>query len=110
MGLITGSLCLSKIPKDKIKEGKDGNMYLNICIADRREPDTYGNTHAIYVSQDKEEREAKADKCYIGSGKLYEPNPAPTAEQIAQMPAMNQAEALPWETGEQFPLPTEEEL
>lgn len=52
MGLINCSICLSDIKKveEKIKVGKDGRKYLNICIAERREPDTHGNTHTIYVS------------------------------------------------------------
>ena len=31
----------------------------------------YGETHTLYVSQTKEEREAKDDKKYVGSGKEY---------------------------------------
>ena len=29
-------------------------------------------THTVYIQQSKEEREAKADKIYMGSGKAYE--------------------------------------
>lgn len=95
--LILGSICLSNIPKDEhIKLGKDGKKYLNICIAERREPDKHGNTHTIYVSQTKEEREAKTDKKYIGSGKLYDPNPAPTPEQVAEMPTADDVDDLPF--------------
>ena len=94
--LILGSICLSDIPKEKIKAAANGKKYLNICIAERREPDQYENTHTIYVSQTKEEREAKANKCYIGSGKLYDPNPAPNAEQVAQMPPADDVDDLPF--------------
>ena len=85
--LILGSICLSDIPKEKIKAATNGKKYLNICIAERREPDQYDNTHTIYVSQDKEERDAKTNKCYIGSGRAYNPQPAAaTPEAVDQMP------------------------
>ena len=96
--LILGSICLSDIPKDEhIKIGKDSKKYLNICITERRKPDKYGNTHTIYVSQDKEEREAKANKCYIGSGRAYNPQPAAaTPEAVDQMPPADVVDDLPF--------------
>lgn len=95
--LIVGSICLTDIPKEKIKAGKNGKKYLNICIAGRREPDQYGNTHAVYVSQTKEERDAKADKCYIGSGRAHDPQPvAATPESVEQMPTAEYVDDLPF--------------
>lgn len=96
--LILGSICLSDIPKDDyIKIGKDGKKYLNVCIAERREADPYGNTHTIYVSQTKEERNAQLKKCYIGSGRVYDPNPtAATPEAVAQMPPAEEVDDLPF--------------
>ena len=69
--LITGSICLSDIPKDKIQTGKNGKKYLNICISELQNVSAYGDTHTIYVSQSKEDRQAKAPKTYIGHGKNY---------------------------------------
>lgn len=95
--LILGAICLSEIPKEKIKAAANGKKYLNICIAERREPDQYENTHTIYVSQDKEERAAKADKCYIGAGRAYNPQPvAATPEAIDQLPQAEEVDDLPW--------------
>ena len=95
--LILASICLSDIPKEKIKAAANSKKYLNICIAERREPDQYDNTHTIYVSQDKEERDAKADKKYIGSGRAYNPQPAaPTPEAVDQMPPANDVDDLPF--------------
>lgn len=95
--LILGSICLSDIPKEKIKAASNGKKYLNICIAERREPDQYGNTHTIYCSQEKEEREAKADKKYIGSGRAYNPQPAAaTPEAVSQMPPADDVDSLPF--------------
>lgn len=97
MGLINCSVCLSDIPKDKIKEGRDGRKYLNICVAERRTPDQYDNTHTIYVSQDKDERIAKAEKKYIGSGRAYNPQPvAATPEAVEQMPSAGYVDDLPF--------------
>lgn len=95
--LILGSICLSDIPKEKIKASANGKKYLNICIAKRREPDNYDNTHTIYVSQTKEERETKAPKSYIGSGRLYDPQPeVNTPEEVDQMPPADDLDDLPF--------------
>lgn len=77
--LITGSICLSDIPKDKIQTGKNGKKYLNICISELQNVSAYGDTHTIYVSQSKEDRQAKAPKTYIGHGKNYAAAQAPQA-------------------------------
>lgn len=95
--LILASICLSEIPKEKIKVAANGKKYLNVCIAERREADQYGNTHAIYCSQEKEEREAKAEKKYIGSGRAYNPQPvAATPEAVDQMPPADDVDDLPF--------------
>lgn len=96
--LITLSVCLTDIPKEKIKQADNGKKYLNICVAKRRETDQYGNTHTVYVSQTKEEREAKADKVYIGSAKEYVFTPtAATSESVDAMPpADDNDDSLPF--------------
>jgi len=68
--MINTSINLSKIPKDKIIDGKKGK-YLNVTIDQLKEPDAYGNTHTVYISQTKEERAAKVAKVYLGSGKEF---------------------------------------
>lgn len=95
--LILGSICLSDIPREKIKAAANGKKYLNICIAERREADQYGNTHTIYVSQEKEERAARAEKKYIGSGRAYNPQPvAATPEAVSQLPPADDVDDLPF--------------
>lgn len=69
--MINISLCLSDLPEEKINKGKNGKKYINLCVAARRQPDPYGNTHALWVSQTKEERDTKAPKTYVGNGKEY---------------------------------------
>lgn len=92
---ITASLCLSDIPKEAIKVGNNGKKYLSIVIAEGREPDAYGNTHYITLSQTKEQRDAKEKKIYLGNGKAYIPQPITpvTAEDVANMPSVSEEEA-----------------
>jgi len=84
-GIITGSINLSNIPKDKIIEGKKGKYYpISISIND--ELDQFGNQGPIMVSQSKEEREAKSAKTYLGNIKVVwgngvMPDPAPRDNQ-----------------------------
>ena len=86
--LINVTICVSDIPRDKIKLVESGKKYMNIVIASRRETDQYGHTHTVYMSQSKEEREAKKDKVYIGSGKAYQPTGAATSESVDSAPAV----------------------
>ena len=80
--MINISICLSDLPKKKKKKEKNGKKYINLCIAARRQPDQYGNTHAIWVSQSKEERENKAEKVYVGNGKEYSLTHSSTDEEL----------------------------
>ena len=70
-GIITGSINLSNIPKDKIIEGKKGK-YLPISISINDELDQFGNQGPISVSQSKEEREAGEERPPIlGNVKVF---------------------------------------
>ena len=95
--LINMSICLSDIPKGKIKVGKNGKKYLSLSLARRREPDQFGQTHAVYVSQSKEEREAKENRTYLGSGKeiAFSGNPIPP-KAVESMPVMDNNDDLPF--------------
>jgi hypothetical protein len=95
MSLINISICLSDIPKDKIKQADNGKKYINLVVAERKEVSQYGETHTVFVSQDKEEREAKKDKSYVGGGKEFKPTPV-TAEAIEIMPAATELDDLPF--------------
>ena len=67
--IINFSIDLNKIPKDKIIIGKKGK-YLPITLSVNDEVDQYGNQGPVVVGQSKEEREAKADKVYLGNAKV----------------------------------------
>ena len=89
-GIIKGSINLSMIPKDKIIQGKKGK-YLPVSITVNDEEDQFGNFGPIIVDQTKEEREAKAEKTYLGNVKVVWTNgenvaPAPKQESAAGTP------------------------
>ena len=65
-GLVNISLDLSKIDKTKIKDGK----YLNAIVAIGDDTNQYGQNASVYISQTKEEREAKSNRVYFGNGKV----------------------------------------
>jgi len=67
--IIATSIDLTKIPKDKIIDGKKGK-YLPITITLNDEPDQFGNNGPITVQQTTEERSAKAEKVYLGNVKV----------------------------------------
>lgn len=56
--ILTGSICLSDIPKELFKkvECKDGStkIYLNVAILERKRPSTYGHTHVMSCSPKQE--------------------------------------------------------
>lgn len=72
--MITISICLSDIPAEARHKANNGKIYANFCIDERKEPDKLGNTHSVWISQTKEERQAKTEKKYVGSGKEYKFN------------------------------------
>ena len=67
--IIATSIDLTKIPKDKIIEGKKGK-YLPITITLNDELDQFGNQGPVSVQQTKEERDAKTAKTYLGNVKV----------------------------------------
>lgn len=68
MSVINCKLNTEKVPRDKYFKGANGT-YLDFVVAERREPDQYGNTHYIYI-WDK----ATNSKIFIGGGKVKEFN------------------------------------
>ena len=86
--ILATSIDLTKIPKDKIIEGKKG-QYLPITISLNDDLDQFGNQGNMTISQSKEERDAKADKSYLGNVKVVWTNgdnvaAAPREEQQTQ--------------------------
>lgn len=95
--LINLSICLSDIPKERIKLANNGKKYLAITVQDLREADEYGNTHSVYATQTKEEREAKEKRTYIGRGKEFVFQSArPSVEQVVELPVAEDIDDLPF--------------
>ena len=67
--LINASIRVDKLPKEKFVKGKDGAVYYNLTISVQDET-RYGNNVAFMDSQNKEERDAKVAKTYLGNGKV----------------------------------------
>ena len=67
--IITYSLRVDKLPKEKFIAGKDGAVYVNLVMTVNDET-RYGNNASVTISQTQEEREAKKPKEYIGNGKV----------------------------------------
>tara|TARA_B100000214_G_scaffold63956_1_gene42166 strand:+ start:2824 stop:3138 length:315 start_codon:yes stop_codon:yes gene_type:complete len=67
--IISSNIDLTKINKSKIYEGKKGKYY-PITIVLNDEPGQYGDSGYIMTEQTKDERDAKAQKEYLGNVKV----------------------------------------
>ena len=67
--IISASINLESIPKDKIVIGKKGK-YLNIIVSVNDETDRFGYNANVSVGQTKEERDNNEKKVYLGNGKV----------------------------------------
>ena len=66
--LLSVKIDVTKIDKSRLFQGKKGT-YLDADIWINDEQDKFGNDASVSMSQTKEEREAKAQKIYIGSAR-----------------------------------------
>ena len=67
--LISISLDVTKIPRDKIIAHKNGSKYVALDVWINDDPDQFGNDCSVNIRQTKEERDAKGKKTYCGNGK-----------------------------------------
>lgn len=70
MIILSGSICLDDIPKDKITKSKNGKRYLNISQYLNNDLNNYGNHGSIYVKQNQSEIDSKANMQFIGNSKV----------------------------------------
>jgi hypothetical protein len=66
MVTLTGSICLSDIPKEFITTAENGKKYLRIEIHEKKEADQWNNTHYIQVDTYKDGKRAD-QKYYLGN-------------------------------------------
>lgn len=93
--LINVSINLDKLDKSKIIKGKKGNYYqLTLSVQD--ETSAYGDNASIFDTQSKEERDAKANRNYVGNGSVIWTDgnivAAERKQQPAQEPAVEEAD------------------
>lgn len=95
--LISASLDLAKITKDRIKVTDKGQKFLNIDIWINDEPNQYGQNVSINEQQTKDERDRKDKKNYIGNGKTMDQTASKPANVTASRPKHNeQTDGLPF--------------
>jgi hypothetical protein len=68
-GLLSVSINVADLPKEKFVQGKKGTYY-NFTISVNDDTNQFGQNVSLFDSQTKEEREAKKSKTYIGNGKV----------------------------------------
>lgn len=80
------SLCLSDIPREKMRKGSNGKIYANITVGMRKEPDQWGRDLKVFMTPTEEDKKNNALKVYVGGGKTFifvsEAQQAPTDEEI----------------------------
>lgn len=109
MSFLTGSICLSDIPKEQIKKVmcKDGKerLYLNIAVCEKKTPlyDENGRVkvdHFISCAPVKKEDRKEGVNYFIGDLKKWQGNnqssAAPTQEQISVAPSLSDEDPLPF--------------
>jgi len=90
--IITASIDVTKIPKDKLVDGKKGK-YLNIDIIINDES-KFGNNTAVTVRQSKEERDAEQPKTYLGNGRVVWTDGKVSLAESDEEPKSNPADDL----------------
>lgn len=99
MSSYRGSICLSNIPKELIKEVtcKDGTVrkYLNVALIERKQVGMYGDTHFLSCSPPKDQQ-VEGKNYIIGDFKplVSSAAPQPTLPQPTQQ--NNQVDDLPF--------------
>lgn len=68
--LLSVSIDVSSLPKEKFIKGKNGKVYYDFTLA-VNDDSKYGNNIYAYDAQTKEEREAKKPKHTLGNGKVF---------------------------------------
>ena len=94
---LMGSICLSDIPKELIRTGKNGKKYLTITVNARQTPSNFGATHYIKAYVKPEERKAGTNY-FIGELKPSKPMQQAATNGIAQsaLTAAPESDDLPF--------------
>ena len=98
--ILSGSICLSEIPREQMKKVmcKDGKerIYLNVAVIERKEKSQFGHTHFITCSPKKEEQKEGVNYI-IGDLKEFIPQSnAPSPEEVSAAPSVPPSYDLPF--------------
>lgn len=93
---LTGSICLTDIPKEFITNHTNGKQYVNIAIGSRKEKGKFGETHNIMVSVPKDQRKDGDKPFYIGNLKEWQGNNQPTPSQQGGTPPTDDGGDMPF--------------
>ena len=89
-GILKGNIDVTKIPKNKIYEGKKGK-YIGVVISLNNEADQFGQHGSVTVDQTKEERDAKEPKIYLGNLQVVWTDGEPVSEKDSSTMPMQTA-------------------
>lgn len=89
MGL---SIDVTKIDKSKLANGK----YLNLTVSVQDETNQWGQNVSAYHEQSKEEREAKANRNYLGNGKVFWTDGNVTKAELKQAGSPEETDDFPF--------------
>lgn len=91
--LLSLSIDVTKIDKSRLYKGEKGT-YLKLTIGINDEPDQYGNNVSSWEEQTKEERTAKAQRNFLGNGKVL------FSDDHKQQPQQQTAESMGFGDGD----------
>lgn len=84
--MLSGSICVSDIDKNKLTKAKNGKLYLPIVVWLNDKEDEYENIASIQTSQTKQEREDKVKATYLGNLKDFSKESTPSEEEKYDLP------------------------
>lgn len=91
---VIANICLSNIPKEMMKKGKNGKIYASFVLRSLKEPDEYDQNMYIAMAQTKEEMEQKTDLTFVGRARSYEFTDG--HEKIEDMAPLTPGDKLPF--------------
>ena len=89
-------ICLSDIPRERIKTAANGKKYLKAIIRPRKETDRDGYDHYSAAFIPKEERQQGDSPAFIGRAQLKEYDNQQQPRQNAQPANDDGKDDLPW--------------
>lgn len=91
--LIKLDICLSDIPKNKIRKGTNGKLYISLLAGPLKQPDRYKNDYYVAVSQTRDERDSNEARVFVGNGQTLG-----TAQRVDEMELMDDTDPAPWDS------------